>query len=141
LSDVFGHAGIVGLALFRLRTPNVAELDTFLMSCRVIGREAEAAFLHAMLRRLQAQGCTEVIASFIPTPKNALASRFLAEQGFEEDADGKYSWSFAKASPRPQSALPVAVEFAKTRSENPSAAHSGFVGEQPEIRPRTSREA
>ena len=41
LADVFGDSGIVGLALFHIVTPQQAELDTFLMSCRVIGREAE----------------------------------------------------------------------------------------------------
>lgn len=138
LSDVFGHSGIVGLALFMLRTPKLAELETFLMSCRVIGREAESAFLHAMLRRLQYQGCTEVIASFVRTPKNGLASRFLAEQGFEEHADGRYSWSFAKASPKPDTAFPVTVEFDSHCTENTTAVRSEFVANQAEIQHLTS---
>jgi FkbH-like protein len=52
LADVFGDSGIVGLAIFALHEEGRAEMDVFLMSCRVIGREAEAAFLHALLKVL-----------------------------------------------------------------------------------------
>jgi FkbH-like protein len=138
LSDIFGHSGIVGLALFRLHTAEQVELETFLMSCRVIGREAESAFLNALLGRLQSQGITEVLASFIPTPKNGLASRFLAEQGFHEYADGKYSWSFAKGSPKPDTAFPLALEFENRGAEDTAAARSAFVADRSETPPRTS---
>jgi len=141
LSDIFGHSGIVGLALLKFHTAKQVELETFLMSCRVIGREAESAFLHALLRRLQSRGAAEVLASFIRTPKNELASRFLAEQGFEERADGKFSWSFAKASPKPEAEFPVTVEFENQDNDNTGAARSGFAVDQTEARPRTSREA
>jgi predicted enzyme involved in methoxymalonyl-ACP biosynthesis len=110
LSDVFGHSGVVGLAVFRFIEPKRAELDTFLMSCRVIGREAEGAFLHALLRHLEGLGVGEVLASFIPTQKNALAAGFLRAQGFDEYAENQYRWNLAKASPKPASAFPVDVQ-------------------------------
>lgn len=111
LADVFGDSGIVGLALFHIVTPQQAELDTFLMSCRVIGREAEAAFLHTLLRRLAEQGVKEVVASYTPTPKNDLVKNFLPDQGFERCAEGRYRRDLCKEPPQPESAYPIAVEL------------------------------
>jgi len=111
LADTFGDSGVVGLALIRCTPPEQAELDTFLMSCRVIGRAAEAAFLHALLRHLAAQGCRELIADYLPTPKNVLVENFLPEQGFEQSADGRYRRDLIKTPPQPESAFPITVEW------------------------------
>jgi FkbH-like protein len=112
LADVFGDSGIVGLALFRSITPEQVELDTFLMSCRVIGREAESAFLHAVLRRLADQGTTEVVADYKPTAKNGLVKDFLPDQGFAKSEDGRYRRDLRKEPPQPEAAFPIAVELA-----------------------------
>jgi FkbH-like protein len=111
LADVFGDSGIVGLALLHCTTPHTAELDTFLMSCRVIGREAESAFLHALLRYLAARGVHEVTADFLPTRKNDLAKAFLPEHSFEKGADGRYRRDLGKEPPQPEAAFSVAVEL------------------------------
>ncbi len=113
LADAFGDSGVVGLAIWRRPAADLAELDTFLMSCRVIGREAESAFLHAQLRHLQAQGVRRVRASYLPTAKNALVKDFLPAQGFEATeaagAGGSYLLEFEHSPPRPESAFPIAV--------------------------------
>jgi FkbH-like protein len=116
LADVFGNSGTVGLALFRLVTPQQAELDTFLMSCRVIGREAEAAFLHTLLRYLAEKGIVEVIAHFKQTSKNDLVKNFLPEQSFESCDQGRYRRDLRKLPPQPESAFPIAVELAVERA-------------------------
>ncbi len=113
LSDVFGDSGIVGLALIRILSPNLAELDSFLMSCRVIGREAESAFLHSLLRHLAELGVREVVASYVPTAKNTLVQTFLPSQDFEKCADGHYRRDLHQVPPRPASAFPIAVEGAR----------------------------
>ena len=110
LADTFGDSGIVGLALIHVVTPERAEIDSFLMSCRVIGREAESAFLHTLLRRLAETGIKEVVASYIPTPKNVLVENFLPEQDFEKCADGSYRRDLVKAPPKAESDFPIAVE-------------------------------
>lgn len=109
LADVFGDSGIVGLALFALDGGGRAELDTFLMSCRVIGREAEAAFLHTLLKILAERRIREVVADFLPTAKNALVKDFLPGQGFAPSADGRYLWNLERQQPRPESAFPITV--------------------------------
>lgn len=109
LEDVFGHSGVAGMAILRLINNQQAELDTFLMSCRVIGREAEAAFLHSLLRQLANQGIPELLADFIPTTKNELVKTFLPDQGFEKSSDGRYRWNLNHTPPRPESDFKIAV--------------------------------
>jgi FkbH-like protein len=112
LADLFGDSGIVGLAILQMTTPQRAELNTFLMSCRVIGREAESAFLHTLLRRLKDQGVKQVVASYYPTPKNGLAKGFLSDQSFEECGDGRYQLDLCKTPSVSESAFPITVELA-----------------------------
>lgn len=111
LADVFGDSGIVGLAIFLIHDNHQAELDTFLMSCRVIGREAEYAFLHTLLNLLSERGVIEVIADYLPTPKNGLVKDFLTNQGFLPSDDGRYIRNLKQQPPLPQSAFPIAVRM------------------------------
>jgi FkbH-like protein len=111
LADIFGDSGIVGLALVRLDDGKRAELDTFLMSCRVIGREAESAFLNVVLRRLVERGIMEVRASYIPTQKNGLVRSFLPEHGFENLGESKYRRDLRRHPPKDDHVFPIAVSI------------------------------
>lgn len=82
LTDVFGDSGLVGVALVRGVRGPVAEFDSFLLSCRVIGRQAETTFLHALLELLRQRGVRRVEASYIPTKKNGLVKDFWPRHGF-----------------------------------------------------------
>lgn len=81
LSDRFGDHGIVICASVR-RTGQHAEIITFLMSCRVIGRQVEYAFLGALLKHLVADGVEHVVARCLPTQKNTPARDFFEKAGF-----------------------------------------------------------
>lgn len=111
LADMFGDSGIVGLAVLRIEGRR-AELDTYLMSCRVIGRCAGEAFLQAVLRELAQRGVDEVVADHLPTAKNALVNGFLADQGFTHGADGRWHRSLVAHPPGAASAFPIAIEVA-----------------------------
>jgi FkbH-like protein len=82
ITDIFGDSGVVGVALVRGVSGATAEIDTFLLSCRVIGRRAETAFLRFLLDTLSQRGVADVRASYVPTAKNALVERFWPEHGF-----------------------------------------------------------
>ena len=109
LADVFGDSGIVGLALVHLPSPRAAHIDTFLMSCRVIGREAEAAFLHTLFRRLTERDVDVVTADYLPTAKNELVRDFLPQQGFEDLGEGRYRRDLRTAPPRAASEFPIQI--------------------------------
>lgn len=109
LADVFGDSGVVGLSLWRLLAPDRAELDTFLMSCRVIGREAESTFLHSLLRLLTERGVRWVVADYLPSAKNELVCNFLPAQGFQLEPDGRYRLDLVARPPRPASDFPINV--------------------------------
>ncbi|MDX2170992.1 MAG: HAD-IIIC family phosphatase [Deltaproteobacteria bacterium] len=91
LADVYGDSGLVGVALVRGVAGAEAEIDTFLMSCRVIGRRAESAFLAWLLERLAARGLRRVEAQYVETAKNALVREFWSAHGFSAVAPGRFS--------------------------------------------------
>jgi FkbH-like protein len=81
LADVFGDSGVVGVALVRGLGEASAEIDTFLMSCRVIGRRAETAFLAHLLGVLAQRGVRVLQAAYEPTARNALVREFWSAHG------------------------------------------------------------
>ena len=80
LSDRFGDHGIVCLALARMEG-KAAFLDTFLMSCRILGRHLEAWVLQELGKRLKAKACKWILAEFRPTQRNTVAASFLPDHG------------------------------------------------------------
>jgi FkbH-like protein len=82
LSDIFGDSGLVGVGIVRGVAGRVAVWDTLLMSCRVIGRSAEQAFVRHLLRRLGDDGVEQVRARYVPTAKNEMVRDFWTSVGF-----------------------------------------------------------
>ena len=80
-SDKLGDSGIVGIAISEING-ETARLDTFLMSCRVLGRGIEQAFLMAVLEVSKKAGMKTCIAEYIRTQKNGVARDFLPANGF-----------------------------------------------------------
>lgn len=100
LRDRFGDYGLTGLALVALEDARTkARLDTFLMSCRVIGRGVEAAFLDRIVAGLHAAGLTRLEAEYVPTARNAQVSDFFDRMGFARAAraEGGTAYSLALA--------------------------------------------
>jgi FkbH-like protein len=81
VSDRFGDNGIVGLAIVQLQE-TTAMIDTLLLSCRVIGRTVETAFLAYLTDWARARGVEDLDGEFIATPKNAPAADFYRRHGF-----------------------------------------------------------
>jgi FkbH-like protein len=80
--DRFGDHGLVGVAITR-DTQTSCEIDTFLLSCRVIGRSVETALLSAITKGAAARGCKRIVGFFLPTRKNAPAKEFFCQSGFK----------------------------------------------------------
>jgi len=82
VSDKFGDNGITALAIVKTEGLT-AEIDSFMLSCRILGRGIEKAFLISVLNRLVETGIKEVRAIFIPTIKNGQVENFYERNGFE----------------------------------------------------------
>ncbi len=79
--DKFGDHGIVICATARI-DGDTAQLQSLLMSCRVVGRAIETAFLGALLKQLAERGIRTVRGAYIPTKKNVLVRDFYKSAGF-----------------------------------------------------------
>jgi FkbH-like protein len=102
--DRFGDNGVVGLALTRDEGAD-CEIDTFLLSCRVIGRGLETAFLAHIAEEARGRGAERLRGQFLPTPRNAPAARIYELAGFrlEQGSEAAQDWSLALGEGAPSS--------------------------------------
>jgi FkbH-like protein len=76
VSDRFGTHGITNFAIIK-KSGETWEIEHFLMSCRVIGRGVEDAFLSAIGRFAKSSGVKHLSITFIPSEKNKPAQDFV----------------------------------------------------------------
>jgi FkbH-like protein len=83
VKDKFGDNGITGLVIIKLSKENLtAEIDSLLLSCRILGKGIEEAFLNTVLSILKADGFKNVKACYLPTSKNEQVKFFFENMGF-----------------------------------------------------------
>jgi len=110
VADKFGDNGKVFTGIVRRDRLGTAELDTFLMSCRVLGRFIEDQILDQLIKELRTNGLSRLRVQFIPTRKNAPARAFVERlqggQVVSDEEDGVRTWEFdiTNASPVTQPA-------------------------------------
>ena len=92
LVDKFGDNGIVLVAIVKTSALEWT-IDTLLMSCRVIGRQAETALLNFILAQATESGVHLVTGQFLPTKKNAPSANFFKDHSFVQlnETDWKIS--------------------------------------------------
>jgi FkbH-like protein len=84
VTDRYADNGLVAVAIARL-DGEICEIDTFLMSCRVIGRTVETALLARLAEDARSRGARRLQGWFLPTKKNAPAQDFYRDHGFVEE--------------------------------------------------------
>lgn len=91
VSDKFGEYGLTGVVIAKIaKDRSELIIDTLLLSCRVLGRGVETALLAALAEEARTEGATELVAAFIPSAKNAPASSFLPDHGFQAEAENRW---------------------------------------------------
>jgi FkbH-like protein len=92
LTDRFGDNGIIAIVIGRLQLGHApgAEaggkdlyVDTWLMSCRVLGRQVEPTTMNLIAQQAAKLGARRVVGDYIPTKKNAMVKDHYARLGFE----------------------------------------------------------
>jgi FkbH-like protein len=97
LADSLGDNGIISIIIGKLDEANASRMtiDSWLMSCRVLGRQVELACLNALVARAKSLGVTEIVGAYIPTNKNGLVRDHYQNLRFEpvlQDAQGRTTW-------------------------------------------------
>jgi len=107
LADIFGDNGMISVVICRLGKIGVWEIDTWLMSCRVLGRKVEHMVLREILEHARAAGVHKLAGTYKPTDRNKLVVDHYAKLGFakvaEEDS-GFTRWELLVEGAAPESA-------------------------------------
>ncbi len=104
LTDVHGDNGVIGLVV-GYRKGRAMAIDTWLMSCRVLGRGVEAATLNLLAERAGEMGCTSLRGEYRPTAKNSMVREHYGQLGFKllEGAEsGTTHWELPLAGYQPR---------------------------------------
>ena len=91
LLDRFGDNGIIAILIGRMTAEDDLLIDTWLMSCRVLGRQVEPTSLNLIAAEAQRLGARRLIGEYVPTKKNGMVRDHYARLGFaplDADASG-----------------------------------------------------
>lgn len=105
LADIFGDNGMISVVICRPGQPRVWEIDTWLMSCRVLGRKVEHMVLREILHHARAAGIYKLSGTYRPTDRNKLVIDHYAKLSFTriaEDAAGLTQWELLVDSAGPE---------------------------------------
>lgn len=81
LTDKFGDHGLILVVIGKVQGQDF-EIDTWLMSCRVLKRGVEQETLNEIIRLAKARGCSRIVGKYIPTKKNGMVSELYPSLGF-----------------------------------------------------------
>ncbi|MEO5335356.1 MAG: HAD-IIIC family phosphatase [Magnetospirillum sp. WYHS-4] len=88
LADIFGDNGMIGVVVCRPAGADW-EIDTWLMSCRVLGRQVENAVLDEIVRAAAERGVAALVGRYIPSGRNDLVRDHYAKLGFAAAGAGE----------------------------------------------------
>jgi len=95
LTDAYGDNGVIGVIIGKQAGPHL-EIDTFLMSCRVLERNVEHCLMNALVAQARERGVSRITGSYHPTDRNGIVAALYPELGFREhgacDSTGATHW-------------------------------------------------
>jgi FkbH-like protein len=110
LSDVFGDNGMISVLICRPRGPDVWEIDTWLMSCRVLGRGVERMALNEVLHHARDRGVKTLVGVYRPTDRNSMVRDHFEGLGFTRRLvaeNGETEWVMATTAEVPLAPMRV----------------------------------
>jgi FkbH-like protein len=82
LVDQFGDNGIIAIVIGKMHGDEDLLIDTWLMSCRVLGRQVEPTTLNLIVETAKRQGARRLVGEYIPTKKNDMVKDHYIKLGF-----------------------------------------------------------
>jgi FkbH-like protein len=116
LEDIFGDNGMISVVICR-QTGQRWEVDSWIMSCRVLGRRVEETILQYLVEQARLRGITEIIGRYIPTAKNGLVRDHFSRLGFAPatSLDGETTWRLV-VNDYSEKALPLKLDLQRERN-------------------------
>ncbi|MGE0383645.1 MAG: HAD-IIIC family phosphatase [Gammaproteobacteria bacterium] len=110
LIDRFGDNGMISVVICRPLSSSYWEIDTWLMSCRVLGRRLEEAVLNEIVTTARKADITKLIGRYLPSGKNNMVVGHYARLGFIEIGtdDGASMWALDVEAYKPKD-VPIRV--------------------------------
>lgn len=111
LADAFGDNGMVSVVVCNAADDHW-EIDTWLMSCRVIGRQLEVAVLNHLAAAAKASGAGALVGRYLPTARNEIVRGHYEGLGFSRvDSPGDDDlWRLSVSDFVPRT-VPITVEL------------------------------
>ncbi len=122
LVDAYGDNGMVSVVIARCEQNGTMVLDTWLMSCRVLGRQVEEATLQVLAAEATALGCTRLIGEYRPSPKNGMVRQHYPKLGFQQleaREEGVTLWALELDGFAPR---PTHIEVLRAATVSPATA-------------------
>ena len=98
LIDRFGDNGLIAVVIAKAEGDALL-IDTWLMSCRVLGREVEAATLSLLVEEARKHGARRLIGEYLPTAKNGMVRDLYPRLGFAAIAETRFVLDLANYEP------------------------------------------
>lgn len=98
LSDMLGDNGMISVVICKPLDPAAWEIDTWLMSCRVLGRRVEQMVLSEIVYQARDRGIERLVGVYRPTERNAMVRDHYSKLGFSplstDAGTGSTTWEF-----------------------------------------------
>lgn len=88
MSDRMGSYGLIGILCCRPMDSGAWEVDTWLMSCRTLGRQMEKFMFDRLVESASQRGVKRIVGVYRPTAKNALVKELYDQMGFKRAGEG-----------------------------------------------------
>jgi FkbH-like protein len=128
LADRFGDNGMISVVIAGPSGPDDWEVDTWLMSCRVLNRRVEEAVLASLAAAARAAGARRLVGRYLPTAKNRMVADHYGKLGFtlvEGSPEQGSVWALDLAGHAPTE-LPMTIEDLTADLGRPE--HTGLPG-------------
>ena len=105
VADKFGDSGVTGLCIINIDdNSKTADIDTLLMSCRIIGRNVEYAFIDCIVDMMKERKVHVVRSKYIKTQKNEQVKEFFDRCSFslidKDDSVRNYTLDLSNYEPK-----------------------------------------
>ena len=116
LVDCFGDNGIIGIVIGKPQGSSIL-LDTWLMSCRVLGRQVEEATMNVVIEEAKRLRKETLIGEYLPSKKNNMVKEHYAKLKFglfEEQPGGVTVWNLTTSEYEP---FPTFISIVRTEND------------------------